>query len=273
MNGISDNKLRHIIGVARRCYEIAKEDGKNESIARKLFLIGYLHDVGYEFAEYKEEHPDISNDLLINLFDVGNEAIKNHGKVDTDLTNYELVTLNKADLTVDAYGMKCTVYERLCDIKSRYGKESRTYKNAVELAKKLELIDINYGKEIEPVKLNKNGVNANIKAHILSDERMKAIGFTEHRKGYLYFSRILKFNRKKYGCFEISFSITIPRDGSDIRIDVLDEEFCQPYDYQRILFDNPEHKTALIVKGWVEEQMRLLNEDGVITGHEYGEYI
>ena len=98
------------------------------------------------------------------------------------------------------------------------------------------------------VELNSHGVNKLIKATILSDEKMKEIGFhknyyegTKHEKysPYWYFSRTLELPKdKKYHGFEISFNVNIPKDGSDIRIDVLDEDFCQPYDYQYMLENN-----------------------------------
>ena len=127
---------------------------------------------------------------------------------------------------------------------------------------------------VEEIKLNSHGVNAKIKYHILSDEKMKEIGFTECRKGYLYFCRVIQFPKeKRYRGFNISFSVTIPRDGSDIRIDVLDEDFCQPYDYQMILSKNPNHTCANIVNEQVEKWMEYLQDKGVLSGHVIGEYI
>ena len=132
------------------------------------------------------------------------------------------------------------------------------------------------------VELNSNGVNKLIKATILSDEKMKEIGFhknyyegTDHEQysPYWYFSRMIKFQEKKYRGIEISFNVKIPKDGSDISIDILDDAFCQPYDYQYFLENNPPNKVALIVKEQVEEWMKYLQDNGVLSGHVYGEYI
>ncbi len=126
----------------------------------------------------------------------------------------------------------------------------------------------------EEVKVNSNGVNAKIKAHILSDEEMKAIGFTNYYEPTWYFYRSIKFPQtKRYRGFDISFSISIPKDGSDIRIDVLDEDFCQPYDYQYMLNKDPKFKPALITFEQVEEYMEYLQSKGVLSGHVKGEYI
>lgn len=141
--------------------------------------------------------------------------------------------------------------------------------------KKIEYLENNKDKieNNEPVEVNSNGVNIKIKANILSDDEMQKIGFTEYRKGYLHFGRMIQFPKEYSRDIEISFGVTIPRDGSDIRIDVLDDAFCQPYDYQRILRDDPNFKTALIVQEQVEKWMKYLEEAGVIQGHVYGEYI
>ena len=90
--------------------------------------------------------------------------------------------------------------------------------------------------------------------------------------------RIADENNKKnidWTCilFEVSFNVTIPKDGSDIEIDVLDDDYCQAYDYQRMLDSNQTFEPALIVKQQVEEWMEYLQENGVLSGHVKGEYI
>ena len=131
--------------------------------------------------------------------------------------------------------------------------------------------------EDENVELNSHGVNAKIKAHIFDDAKMREFGFTDYAKDRWYFCRGINFKdvKKKRGLndIDISFSVTIPKDGSDIQIDVLDEWFCQPYDYQYILEKDPGHKIANIVKEQVEYWMEKLQEEGVLKGHVRGEYI
>lgn len=131
--------------------------------------------------------------------------------------------------------------------------------------------------EDEKVKLNSHGVNAKIKAHIFDDAKMREFGFTDYAKDRWYFCRGINFKdvKKKRDLknIDISFSVTIPKDGSDIQIDVLDEWFCQPYDYQYILEKDPGHKIANIVKEQVEYWMEKLQEEGVLEGHVRGEYI
>lgn len=47
----------------------------------------------------------------------------------------------------------------------------------------------------------------------------------------------------------------------------------QPYDFQYILEKNPNHPFAVGIKVKVEGCMRYLQNKGVLSGHEYGEYI
>ncbi len=136
---------------------------------------------------------------------------------------------------------------------------------------------------MKKVELNSNGVNKLIKATILSDKKMKEIGFiknycegTEYEEysPYWWFTKLINFpNEQQWRNIEISFTVKIPKDGSDIEIMILDEDFCQHYPYQEILSRNPKHKCANIVRKEVERYMKYLQDNGVLSGHNYGEYI
>ena len=133
------------------------------------------------------------------------------------------------------------------------------------------------------IEVNSNGVNKLIKYNILSDEEMKRIGFnknyyegTDHEQysPYWWFSKSIKFPKeKRWKSLDIDFDVKIPKDGSDIEIMILDMDFCQPYDYQYILKRSPQNEYANIVKEQVEEWMKYLQNEGVLSGHVYGEYI
>lgn len=123
---------------------------------------------------------------------------------------------------------------------------------------------------MEKVKLNSKGINKKIKANILDDTTMKAIGFTNFYEPNWFFSRRLNLPGKH---IEISFNVSIPKDGSDISIDILDDDFCQPYDYQYMLEEHPSFELAKMVKEQVEDWMEYLTQKGVLEGHIRGEYI
>lgn len=102
--------------------------------------------------------------------------------------------------------------------------------------------------------------------NILSDERMKEIGFTDYVKTKWYYSVILDK--------DVSFNMTIDKNTPlQFSIDVLYEDFLQPYDYQYILKRNPTHEFALKIKGNVEKQMLYLMKKGIISDYKIGDYI
>ena len=133
------------------------------------------------------------------------------------------------------------------------------------------------------VELNSHGVNKLIKYDILSDEEMKKIGFqknyyegTKHEQysPYWWFRKGIAFPKdKRWRGVDIEFVVKIPKDNSDVNIMILDENFCQPYDYQYILSKNSKNECANIVKEQVENWMKYLQDNGVLSGHVYGEYI
>lgn len=124
------------------------------------------------------------------------------------------------------------------------------------------------------IETNSHGVNKAITYTILSDDEMKKIGFSNNYEPHWYFSRAINFPKeKRYRGFDITFSVSIPKDNSDIRIDVLDEDFLQHYDYQKMLNSNPDFEPCLIVKEQVEKWMDYLRECGILHGHSYGDYI
>lgn len=120
----------------------------------------------------------------------------------------------------------------------------------------------------EAIELNKYGVNASIGYRILSDEKMREHGFTDRRPDKWYYMKHVSDDH------ETSFNVLIDKDGiDDVRIDVLDEQFCQPYDYQHILSKTPNHPYALAVMVAVEKEMQYLQDAGILFGHKHGEYI
>ena len=127
------------------------------------------------------------------------------------------------------------------------------------------------------INLNSHYVNADIKAHILSDDQMKAAGFryikinNKNNLGeWVYVNRLDIPNNYN---IEITFSVYIPIDGSDINIQVIDEDFGQPYDYQYMLENNPRFAFALFIRERVEEQMQKLQDAGILSGHNKYDYI
>lgn len=122
----------------------------------------------------------------------------------------------------------------------------------------------------EKVELSKYYVNKKIKGHILSDDKMREAGFilVENSGGNAW------YYGRGIDSVEVSFNVTIyVSNPEEPRIDVLDESWLQPYDYQAYLVRDPEFKVALIVRDFVEKQMDKLQKAGILSGHVPGEYI
>ena len=151
--GISEDRLHHILGVSRKAYSIAKDMGYGEPFARKMFMLGWNHDVGYEFSEEQTEHADISATMIVYLMNndgVNNKnyyAIKRHGYYAEDET-VEWKILNMADMLIDSKGNEVTVSQRLDDIKERYGEHSNQYLTACDICYRIGLTAINIAANI-----------------------------------------------------------------------------------------------------------------------------
>lgn len=119
----------------------------------------------------------------------------------------------------------------------------------------------------KPVKINEHGNNADIKVHILDDATMKLNGFRRFIDGvdhWWYFcQRVYK---------GITFNMTI-YDSGDWAIDILDECFCQPYDYQAMYEKGNHSPVVLTVMENVNEIMVWLKQIGIISGWEVGDYL
>lgn len=118
--------------VARKARRIAKEIGMTDNEADACFVMGILHDIGYEDLDEMnnaKSHP-IKSEQMITSF-LSNKiacttAIALHGSYQEDLNKYDFV-LNKADMTIDGKGNECSYEDRLNDIKIRRGEDSEAY--------------------------------------------------------------------------------------------------------------------------------------------------
>lgn len=136
---ISENKIKHCLGVARACREIAKQKGYSEDFSDAMFVMGLLHDIGYE-DEPNSSHGHKSSEM-IKSFEVHLQeccdAIDCHGLVFDNWVIYDEI-LNLADLTTSHEGNKISVLERLKRIEARWGSSSVHYRHAVEVVDKLK---------------------------------------------------------------------------------------------------------------------------------------
>lgn len=138
INGISDSKLKHILGVARECERLASEKGLSKDEQTACFVMGFLHDIGYERCDKSttSDHPKHSYSMICDFekhkYDILN-AIKSHGNKYENMTVFDEI-LNTADLTIDYQGNPTTIEQRLFDIKNIHGEDSLHYQHACKQA-------------------------------------------------------------------------------------------------------------------------------------------
>ena len=136
---ISEDRLKHMIEVARECQNLAMQKGLSKDYCDAMFIMGFLHDVGYEEDE-SSAHGGTGENIIRNFekhIDECCNAIITHGLVCDTWTIFDEI-LNEADMTISSSGNKITVEERLNDIKNRRGSNSVQYKFACEVVDKLQ---------------------------------------------------------------------------------------------------------------------------------------
>ena len=113
------------------------------------------------------------------------------------------------------------------------------------------------------VPLNDRGQNANIKFGNVSEDTLKSFGFWNTKDSW-YMNVVVSSE------MDITFNISIVKSTKEVIIDVLDEEFLQPYDYQEMLGLND---IANEVHCKVQDCMKSLVDSGIIVGYSMGDYI
>ena len=135
---MDDYRLKHSLSVARKMVEIATKMKLTESEKKICFLIGYNHDIGYEFTDNGLNHNKVGGEILKKSGFKYWKEIYYHGENENEFTSMYLNILNKADMQVDCYGNDVGYDKRLEDIRNRYGKDSIIYKKSFELIESLK---------------------------------------------------------------------------------------------------------------------------------------
>ena len=133
---MDENRLKHSIAVARKMVEIAKSKNLSDEDIKNCFIIGYNHDVGYEFTKNGNNHNTIGGEILRNNFKYWRE-IYYHGEINVEYKSQYLDILNQADMQIDKYGNDVGYDKRLEDIKSRYGEDSEVYNKCCKIVDKI----------------------------------------------------------------------------------------------------------------------------------------
>lgn len=135
---ISESRWQHILGVARKAKILAdKLKPNNVQYAEDMFLLGIMHDLGYEFMESNASHAYVGGEILKrNNYQFWSE-VSLHGNETVKNMSDELFILNCADMSTGPNGENFTFDERLEEIASRFGKDADAYKKCVVEVEKL----------------------------------------------------------------------------------------------------------------------------------------
>jgi len=134
---MDNDRLKHNYAVANKMIELGKEKSLSEIELQELFLLGYLHDIGYEFGT-NENHNSIGGNLLKESNYKYWQEVYYHGIPNSEYKSLYLDILNTADMMIDKYGNDVGFDKRLEDIKSRYGEDSIQYVNCFKIVNELK---------------------------------------------------------------------------------------------------------------------------------------
>ncbi len=122
---IDEDRLKHILAVARLMKDKANKAGLD---AEEMFLLGMMHDIGYEFGGSEEHHLVGAGILEKQGYKYYLEVLF-HGKPTDEYSSPALDLLNYADMHINKKGEYVSFEDRLEDIANRRGKDSPHYKN------------------------------------------------------------------------------------------------------------------------------------------------
>lgn len=138
---ITDLRKNHILGVARKLQQLSYQFFQNdEEKAREMFLIGWLHDFGYEFVDKNTviQHPFKGAEILNRTGFKYAQVIAQHGDPEIKEMNDELFLLNCADMMIGPNGEEMTLAERVQNMILRFGENSEAHLKAIKMKNLLE---------------------------------------------------------------------------------------------------------------------------------------
>lgn len=114
--------------VAKQMYEMALERTGDEFYAKKMFHLGLVHDIGYQFTDNNKQHAHVGGEFLKEEGYEYWREVYDHGDPNLmERPSDECFLLNIADMRTDSKGNRVTFDERLKDIGERYGTKSDEY--------------------------------------------------------------------------------------------------------------------------------------------------
>lgn len=136
---ITQNRWQHILGVARKAKMLAEKLKTDDTqYAEDMFLLGIMHDLGYEFMESNASHAAVGGEILKRSGYQYWQEVSLHGDETVENMSDELFILNCADMMTGPKGEDFTFDERLKEIAQRFGEDADAYKKCVIEVEKLK---------------------------------------------------------------------------------------------------------------------------------------
>ena len=133
---MDDYRLKHSYAVANKMIELGRKKDLTDEQLQELFLLGYVHDIGYQIGT-NENHNVIGGNILKNNSYKYWQEVYYHGVPNSKYKSLYLDILNTADMMIDKYGNDVGFDKRLEDIKNRYGEDSIQYINCIKIINEL----------------------------------------------------------------------------------------------------------------------------------------
>lgn len=117
---------------------------------------------------------------------------------------------------------------------------------------------------IKETEIDENGQNKNLRFHIIDESLMRSVGFKHTYNFWILCNSINNVS--------IIIEITDDEIGT---INVLDDDFCQPYDFQKMIADYGDNAPSLAIKIQYELYSILdsMKTFGILEGWEWGDYV
>lgn len=125
------------------------------------------------------------------------------------------------------------------------------------------------------VPLNKRYQNENIRFGNPGEKVLLANNFRKLDSGnWICIKMVLNEpDTRKSAGIRVSMSTTLDPKTGKAWVDIIDEDFLQPFDYQKIICSGSSNRFAHEVHSKVQGEMMKLLSQGIITGYVAGDYI
>lgn len=130
---IDFDRIKHSLAVANKMVEIGQEKNLSDEQLQELFILGFNHDIGYQFDGENFDHNIKGGIALKNSGYKYWQEVYYHGEINIAYSSMYLDILNMADMQINKYGEDVGYNLRLEDIKSRFGEDSSVYIKANKL--------------------------------------------------------------------------------------------------------------------------------------------